>query len=428
VSRNLPSNRYSRRLRGTIRTSANFGDSDPEDLSPNHSRSLSPASPLSPRIAIPPLPSTTASSTTLSTPSSLLSDLDFRSEPISRIPTPSTTDSPASLIHTNPVTNVQLRFPVLSPSSSPTNTTVPLPTPPAPPMATPGRLPYRDSHSAPKWDRTPTGLNRFLNDVNDVQRLFTNLGLTLAINDQIEAATSYVDAYTAELWEQLAPPPVPAAAAAAAGQQAQPAVWTWDTWTTALRRLYPRSDPEKAHTLTELEKLGDAYAERGVYTQGELGAYHRSFIRVSNFLVTRNKLHETRARTMYLRGFGRTTANRLLRRLEITHPLHDPEDPFTTDAVKAAADYVLAGTSWDSYSEPIPTEHGAPLPPQTAPPLPPSPHYPPQPPPPASPPAQSPHPVSRIYNNIPKSGITKYTQAKLELSLVGLTWLFFGSL
>jgi hypothetical protein len=76
--------------------------------------------------------------------------------------------------------------------------------------------------------------------------------------------------------------------------------------------------------------------------------------------LSRGRLSAAEQSRAFIRGFQRPLWARIARRLEIRHPLHNPDDPYNLADLHDAAKYVLQGTAtlptYHSSSVPAPVE------------------------------------------------------------------------
>jgi hypothetical protein len=203
---------------------------------------------------------------------------------------------------------------------------------------TPARLPFRGAHGAPAFDGTPTHLNRFFSDLD---LIYSALGLTPTDPERVTQAIYYLDADTAFLWETLSAP---------AG-----AAWTWDAFKAAVRALYPGSDSSaRLYSVSDLERVVQEWATRGIFTRGELGDYFRSFTRISSHLLSNRRIDQNTLNRLYIQGFGNTTRRRIEQRLSIVDVNHHPDDPYSMSSVQEAAQFLLSATTPAPPSTPGP--------------------------------------------------------------------------
>jgi len=197
-------------------------------------------------------------------------------------------------------------------------------------MATPGRVPLRGAHGAPIFAGTPNSLLRYFRDVEDA---YANAGLTPTDAQRIRQAIYYLDVSDAELWE-------PFGESAPGG-----ASITWIEFKKRICALYPGSDKMRLYAIQDLEDLVETYARKGVYTRGDYGEYLRDFTRISAYLNIADIIDERTARRLFIRGFGEATRRKIEQRLAIKLPDHHPSDPYRTDDVRDAAEFLLSNTT-----------------------------------------------------------------------------------
>ena len=86
----------------------------------------------------------------------------------------------------------------------------------------------------------------------------------------------FIDCDTVELWEIL-----PEFANVAASYQ---------KFINAMYKLYPGSDAERHWLIGDMEKLIGEASRVGISSLANLGKYHREFIAMTTFLITKNHI------------------------------------------------------------------------------------------------------------------------------------------
>ncbi|TDL30230.1 hypothetical protein BD410DRAFT_710203 [Rickenella mellea] len=204
-------------------------------------------------------------------------------------------------------------------------------------MTTPRHMPARNHHSAPHFD-APSKLARFLEDVEIAAH-----DAALSEEDTIVWATRYVRREDSELWTAL-----PA-------YIAMPKVY--QDFKTAVIALYPGADLARQYRMRDMDDLVAERTMTPIASRLELGAYCCAFSRISSHLRSHDRASEPECQRAFLRGFSGDLRSRLDNRLKITNIAHRPDDPYTIEAVTAAADFLLSGTitgtSRASTSQPI---------------------------------------------------------------------------
>lgn len=118
----------------------------------------------------------------------------------------------------------------------------------------------------------------------------------------------------------------------------------WGAYKAAVFKYYPGADEDRAYSQNDLDTLTGKWAREGIKTSADLGAYHRAFTTITNYLRSKNRMTETDVPREFWRGMDKGLKDRVKRRLEVKDPDHHPEDPWTFDKVLAAATFVLLGT------------------------------------------------------------------------------------
>ena len=139
---------------------------------------------------------------------------------------------------------------------------------------------------APQLNPTkPRGLHRFF---DDLRFQFTQSGVV----DEAEMkghALWFVNCNTAELWEIL---PEFADSTAPYGK-----------FVDAVCQLYPGSDAEQCWLIADMEKLVTDTSRTGISSLANLGKYHRDFVSITMFLITKNHLTAPEQSRTFARAF-----------------------------------------------------------------------------------------------------------------------------
>ncbi|PCH43003.1 hypothetical protein WOLCODRAFT_153053 [Wolfiporia cocos MD-104 SS10] len=75
-----------------------------------------------------------------------------------------------------------------------------------------------------------------------------------------------------------------------------------------------------------------------------LAGYHRDFLTITTFLISKNRISAAEQGRAFARGFQPALWARILQRLELKDPDHYPDDPYVVDEIHCAATFVLHGT------------------------------------------------------------------------------------
>ena len=93
-------------------------------------------------------------------------------------------------------------------------------------------------------------------------------------------ALRFVDCDTAELWEIL--------------PEFTDAATSYQEFVDAVYKLYPGSDAERCWLIGDMEKLVGEASRVGISLLTDLGKYHREFIAMTTFLITKNCISATK--------------------------------------------------------------------------------------------------------------------------------------
>ncbi len=192
-------------------------------------------------------------------------------------------------------------------------------------MSTAHKLPLRGSRDAPHFDGTPTHLQRYFADIEQLHKFY---GIPYIDEDLIVRAIYYLDAETAELWE---------------GRLTQG--MQWGVFKAAVGGLYPGWDGERLYTIRDLENVVRNYAEQGIFNRITLGQYYRDFEKISKYLAKHGWVNDHERDRLFIQGFGETTSKRIEARIAITNQQHHPDDPYPMVEVQKAAEWLLASTT-----------------------------------------------------------------------------------
>ena len=86
----------------------------------------------------------------------------------------------------------------------------------------------------------------------------------------------FIDCDTMELWEIL--------------PKFTDATASYQQFVDAVYKLYPGSDAERHWSIGDMEKLVGEASRVGISSLTDLGKYHREFIAMTTFLITKNHI------------------------------------------------------------------------------------------------------------------------------------------
>ncbi|KJA18652.1 hypothetical protein HYPSUDRAFT_919512 [Hypholoma sublateritium FD-334 SS-4] len=183
------------------------------------------------------------------------------------------------------------------------------------------QMPGRSHHSAPKFDGKPWSLKRFLTEVRD---LALEKGLTE--RQTILATLSYAPTQDYELWLSLS---------SASGEK-------WDTFVAELCTLYPGSEGDRKYNRENLDTLTRSSALVPMTDHLQFGEYYRSFLTITAFLKSKNRISDQECSSKFLEGLHYRFRAELADYLRIKEPTHHIDDPWALSSLYESALFVLS--------------------------------------------------------------------------------------
>jgi hypothetical protein len=185
-------------------------------------------------------------------------------------------------------------------------------------------MPIRNSKIAPYFSGEPSYLLRFFEDIEDhADRA------KLSDVNQMRWCTHYANPIDAETWELLP----------------SYALGDYQIWKRDILSMYPSCDPDRRYVISDLLQLVATNSRKSISTKDTLGAYHRDFMRISLFLMARDRLSKCERNQLYLQSFSMEFRSRICFRLAIVHPDIHPDDTYDISDVYKAAIFTLEATS-----------------------------------------------------------------------------------
>ena len=132
-------------------------------------------------------------------------------------------------------------------------------------------MPTRGDRGAPAFDPSkPRELRHFY------EELKFHFGQSNVIDEATmkKHALRFADCDTAELWEIL--------------PEFADTVKTYQDFMDAVYKLYPGSDSERRWAIADMDKLVGETSRVGILSLTDLGRYHREFMAITTFLITKN--------------------------------------------------------------------------------------------------------------------------------------------
>ena len=116
---------------------------------------------------------------------------------------------------------------------------------------------------------------------------------------------------------------------------------TFGTFRKEVRALYPHLDQDLRWTFGDLENLLARTRGHSGMSREDLGRYYRTFVSISNHLISQTIISKKSRGRLYLSGFPPSTRLALARRLEITCPNVIPSNGYDFADVHECATFVL---------------------------------------------------------------------------------------
>ncbi|PPQ85340.1 hypothetical protein CVT24_004714 [Panaeolus cyanescens] len=196
-------------------------------------------------------------------------------------------------------------------------------------MSTAVSLPIRGTPTAPRFTHSKSReISRYF---EDVELLVSQARLT-SDRDKIDATVCYADFDISDLWQSLpqftAQPP------------------NYVAFKSAVLSLYPHADlHDNKFTISSLNDLVFRTRQSGIRNLEDLGQYHRQFLHISSFLISKSRLSDIDSQRRFVMGFSDDLLVKILARLQIQFLDHDPDSPWPIRAVYDAACFNLRSLS-----------------------------------------------------------------------------------
>jgi len=185
-------------------------------------------------------------------------------------------------------------------------------------------MPIRGERSAPLFDqKEPSELGRYF---KQLETLFTRCAV-VDDKEKKEYATSYVKSNVADSWEALS--------------EFTNEEKTYKDFKDRLYELYNQSSLR--YILADLDRLVGERQRVGMRSLQDISEFHLQFITISTYLLANSLVSTRELSQSYLRVFDESFQTRILMRLNILLPHHNPALPHAIDDIYNAAKWVLQG-------------------------------------------------------------------------------------
>ncbi|ETW75998.1 hypothetical protein HETIRDRAFT_422610 [Heterobasidion irregulare TC 32-1] len=109
-------------------------------------------------------------------------------------------------------------------------------------------------------------------------------------------------------------------------------------------RLYPGSEEERKWSVSDMDKLVGETSRVGILSLSELGNYHRRFLAIMVFLLSKAQILAAEQECAFARGFQLELWARILQCLQLKFPNHFPDGPYNLQDIHDTARFILHGT------------------------------------------------------------------------------------
>src|SRR5258708_38170598 len=126
---------------------------------------------------------------------------------------------------------------------------------------------------------------------------------------------------------------------------------TYQEFQDEIYKLYPGSSGDRTYTMQDLDLLLGHYAQVGILTSADLGEYHRKFLLITRYLISKGHLSTLEQHRFFLRGRQPTLEVRVNQRLQQKFLDHCPDAPYDLSTTYEAVSFVLMGMSSTTLSQ-----------------------------------------------------------------------------
>ncbi|KAF7344307.1 hypothetical protein MVEN_01722300 [Mycena venus] len=199
-------------------------------------------------------------------------------------------------------------------------------------------MPARNDPSAPVFDsQQPQTLARYF---SDLAFLFSRSRITVHAEQKF-FATRYLSQDDQELWECV--------------PEFSDLAIPFVQFRAAIFRLYPDADPERRHSLGDLESLVKRFSNTSSPSRAVFLDFYRRFFTISSYLCARDRLSVGEQSRLLFRAVPLAISPAVQLRLRIVCPGVHPHDPYALDDLRAAIDFVLVDMA--TIPSPFPEPH-----------------------------------------------------------------------
>ncbi|KAJ3510089.1 hypothetical protein NLJ89_g4871 [Agrocybe chaxingu] len=139
----------------------------------------------------------------------------------------------------------------------------------------------------------------------------------------------FVDIDVADVWESLT--------------EFSDANDSYDDFKKAVIKLYPDADEDYKYVLADMDRVIGNRQRLGIQSLSDLADYHREFMAITTFLISKQRLATMEQERAFARGFQPEFWAFVAQRLQVKEPDQFPDKPYTIEKVMEAARFVLRG-------------------------------------------------------------------------------------
>jgi hypothetical protein len=191
-------------------------------------------------------------------------------------------------------------------------------------MTTPS-MPSRFNTSAPKFD--PDQPHELLRYFEELDASFKKCSIVDDTEKKL-MAKRYLNCNSDDLWGQL---------------PEYKAAHSYEEFVKAIRALYPGANEGEKWTIADMDKTIGERARLKIINITDLGEYHRCFLAITTFLISKGDISEVEQSRAFIRGIQPDLWECIYSRLQIKQPDHGIDDHYKLADIYSAAKFILQG-------------------------------------------------------------------------------------
>ena len=121
---------------------------------------------------------------------------------------------------------------------------------------------------------------------------------------------------------------------------------TYNEFKNEVLKLYPGTMSDRTYTVQDLDLAISHYARISIISSADLGKYHRRFLLISQYLISKNRLATQEQSRSFFRGLRPQLEGRVRQWLQQKLIDHFPDNPYVLSDIYEAVHYVLMGTAF----------------------------------------------------------------------------------